>query len=239
MEQLPPPQEKELPAPNEKLLRSPTFWEKQGKVAKWLAIGSIIIFILLSASALLLKSQKSITISIQPTQPPISTPAINAIEISADQKSILNSKTKETIFTIADTQKYLKDSGYEYNPDTFQTTTAKYLGDCFTDAASSNKKDKIVFSTGCLPGDLPQPWIGVYVPINIKCPPNALCKIAAPTIKFLTGGSGKNFVWSQDDSTITYEADLGLSGLTETRTINSQTGDILNKKPKSEIDISN
>jgi len=74
MEQLkPPPQEKELPAPHEKLLRNPAFWERQGKAAKWLAIGSIIFFILLLISTLLLKPQKLTTTPIQPTQPPTST----------------------------------------------------------------------------------------------------------------------------------------------------------------------
>ncbi len=81
MEQLSqPPKEKELPAPNEKLLRSPTFREKllkrQGKAAKWLSIGSIIFFILLLISTLLLRSQKSTIIYPQPTQPTTSQPEI-------------------------------------------------------------------------------------------------------------------------------------------------------------------
>lgn len=236
MEQLPPPpQEKELPAPHEKLLRSPTLWEKQGKAAKWLAIGSIIFFVVLLASTLLLRLLKPTTTP--PIQPPISTtPTItsipqNAIEISADKKSILNARTNEVIFTISDTQKYLKNSGYEYNPDTFQTTNAKYAGECFGDAALSNKEDRIVFSTGCLPGDLPQPWIGIYY-FPYKCPPNAKCIMLkiADVPRFLIGGGGKNFVWSTNEATITYEADLGLSGLTETRTIDSNTGEILEKK---------
>lgn len=74
MQDLPtPPHEKELPAPHEKLLRSPTFWEKQRKAAKWLALGSILIFILilLTASILLLRTPKNPTILPQPT--PIST----------------------------------------------------------------------------------------------------------------------------------------------------------------------
>lgn len=74
MEQLSPlPHEKELPAPNEKLLRSPTFWERQGKTAKWLAIGSIIFFLFFFTIALLLKSQTPIIIPTQPTQPQLST----------------------------------------------------------------------------------------------------------------------------------------------------------------------
>ncbi|MBU3965326.1 hypothetical protein KKG29_04010 [Patescibacteria group bacterium] len=182
-------------------------------------------------------------------------PAINKIEISADAKSppaadqpraeILNADTKATIFTIADTQKYLKDSGYFYNPDTFQTTNAKYEGDCFGDAALSNNKNRIVFSSGCLPGDLPQPWIGTVYTYNKEVKKasdsynaerlphvyKAYLAIIKDSTSFLTGGSGKKFTWSVDDKTITYEADLGLSGMTETRTIDSQTGEILETKP--------
>lgn len=226
---IPPPQEKDLPAPNEKLLRPPTFGEKYGKAAKWLIL-ILIIFIIPLSINLLLQSQKSTTIPVQPTPFPISTsPSLNQIEISPDKKSILNSKTKETIFTIEDTKNYLKNSGYEYNPDTFQTSNSKYAGDCFNDVALSNKKDKIVFSTRCLPGDLPQPWIGVYNITNL--PPNAgAYPNPAVHIKFLIGGSGRNFVWSPDDATITYEAGLGLSGQTETRTIDSTTGKILETK---------
>lgn len=163
---------------------------------------------------------------------PISTPLpkINAIEISADGKSIVAEKlyteVKIPIFTIADAQKYLKDSGYAYNPDTFQDTNSKYAGDCFLAAVLSNNKDRIVFSTGCLPGDLPQAWIGVYK-LPYKGYDNNL--IVLPEIKFLIGGSGRNFVWSADDKTITYEADLGESGLTEIRTIDSTTGEIIKK----------
>jgi len=160
---------------------------------------------------------------------------INSIEISSDAKSILNADTKAVIFTIADTQKYLKNSGYFYNPDTFQTTNAKYEGDCFLDAALSNNKNRIVFSTGCLPGDLPQAWVGNYnfsskKIYNYMCPPEG-CSV--PVFKFLIAGSGKNFVWSADDKTITYETALGLSGMTETRVIDSQTGEIVGKIFKS------
>lgn len=240
MENLPPPNEKKLPSPNEKLLRVPTFWEKYEKTLKWLTLVIILISLLLLifASILFLRTPKFPTTLPLPTPPasPMPTPTsiiqpeITSIEISSDKKSILNAETKKIIFTIEDTKKYLKNSGYEYNPDTFQTTNAKYEGSCFIDAALSNNKNRIVFSTGCLSGDLPQPWIGVYGPINIKCPPNALCKIAAPKIKFLTAGRGKNFTWSPDDTTITYEADLGLSGQTQPRAIDSNTGETLENK---------
>lgn len=79
MEDSPTPvQEKELPSPNEKLLRSPTFWERQRKAAKWLAISLILLVIFLSTSTLLLQSQKSIVV--KPTQSPISTvPSITPV----------------------------------------------------------------------------------------------------------------------------------------------------------------
>lgn len=175
---------------------------------------------------------------------------ISAVEISKDGKSILNTETKTVIFTIADTQKYLKDSGYAYNPDTFQDTNAKHAGDCFTAAALSNNKDRIVFSTGCLAGDLPQAWVGVYdsriTKTKLDCSGfNALITSAYACvgeenlqnwqkIYFLIGGNGKNFIWSQGDETITYEVDLGLSGMTETRMIDSQTGEFLETKPIEE-----
>lgn len=168
-------------------------------------------------------------------QKPIISPTpktISAIEISADKKSILNAETKEAVFAIEDANKYLKDSGYAYNSDTFQETKAKYAGDCFLSASLSNKKDRIVFSSGCLSGDLPQAWVGIYN-VNWGSDPNTNCVntncLGIPKFKFLINGSGRNFVWSADDKTVTYEADLGLLGMTETRTINSVTGEIINK----------
>ena len=154
---------------------------------------------------------------------------VGKIEISSDGKSIQDAKTKEAVLWIDATKKYLKDSGYEYNADTFQTTDAKYMGECFLDAALSNKGDKIVFSSGCLPGDLPQAWIGVYK--IFKCPKEMSCDtVASEQVNFLVGGSGRDFVWSEDDKTIIYVADLGLSGLTEKRVIDSETGEILERK---------
>lgn len=64
-----PEQEKELPAPNEKFLRTPTLWEKYGK---WLML-SFILIIIIPISILFLKSKK--TTSIQSTQAP-TTPLI-------------------------------------------------------------------------------------------------------------------------------------------------------------------
>lgn len=167
-------------------------------------------------------------------------PQINAIEISADGYSILNSETKESIFAIKDAKKYLKFSGQEYDPENFQDTMAKYSGDCFLFAVLSNEKDRIVFSTGCLAGDLPQPWIGVYYTTVFYCAPdfNACPKDVSDIEKFnfLLAGGGKNFVWSSDDKTIIYEAKLGLSGMTEIRMIDSETGENLGGKNIPETD---
>lgn len=183
---------------------------------------------------------------------PTPAPQINAIEIFFGKKSILNAETKDIIFTIGGAQAYLETSGYFYNPDTFQTTNAKYAGDCFLSAALSNNKDRIVFSTGCLAGDLPQAWIGIYgfddkSADNTKCGFNSnahsfsfipkVSACATSLVKFLIGGSGRDFVWFQDDKTITYEADLGLSGMAETRTIDSATGEILERKNAPIINI--
>ncbi|MFA6096952.1 MAG: hypothetical protein WC788_04985 [Candidatus Paceibacterota bacterium] len=172
---------------------------------------------------------------------------IRGIEISSDARSILSADTKQAIFTIDDSNKYMKDSGYAYDSETFQDTNAKYAGDCFLSANLSSSGDRIVFSSGCLAGDLPQAWIGIYK-LESKGPSDTFCKnndkssnfglissvracISQPSFYFLIGGSGRNFVWSQDDKTITYEADLGLSGMTETRMIDSATGEILDIRP--------
>lgn len=183
---------------------------------------------------------------------PILSPLINAIEISPDGKSILNFETKGIVLAIEGAIAYLETSGYAYNPDIFQITNAKYAGDCFLSAALSNNKDRIAFSTGCLAGDLPQAWVGIYSfddksADNTKCGFNSgahnfsfIPKVSAcanSLVKFLIGGSGRDFVWSADDNTITYEADLGLSGMAETRTIDSATGEILERKNAPIINI--
>ncbi len=95
-------------------------------------------------------------------RPPIISPApkVNAIEISADQRAIINSDTKEVIFAIEGAQAYLERFGYLYNPDTFQTTPAKYEGNCFSSAALSNSKYKCVCSAFCF---------GVYFPVFLFC----------------------------------------------------------------------
>ncbi len=190
--------------------------------AKIVLVAAIIISLGAVAGYYLIKLKPAIS----PTQKTIS-----AIEISVDAKSILNAETKEVIFTIEDANKYLKYSGYAYNPDTFQTTNAKYEGGCFTDAALSIKKDRIVFSSGCLAGDLPQAWIGNFYVVGSYYKGIRIGKgPLSDKIDFLIAGSGRNFIWSADDKTITYEADLRLSGMIETRTIDSYTGEILDTK---------
>ena len=193
------------------------------------AVKAILVFtVILLTGILLVAAGNPFKKALAPTLTPLKEAQINAIEVSADSKAILNSETKAVIFSIADAQKYLKDSGYFYNPDTFQITNAKYAGDCFNGATLSSNKDRIVFSIGCLPGDLPQAWIGIYKFPSDYCPPGALCSTSLNPLRFLIGSSGKNFIWSAGDVAITYEADLGLSGLTETRTIDSKTGEIFN-----------
>lgn len=194
-----------------------------------LGLSFIVSLIVVSGIALYVFTRNIDTGKISP-----STVAIKSTELSSDAKSILNADTKEVIFTIGNADKYLKDSGYAYDPETFQNTNEKYAGDCFLNAALSNlsnPEQRIVFSTGCLPGDLPKAWIGTY-DISAICPNMARSGSCARvwTIRFLIASSGRNFVWSADDRTITYEADLGLSGMTETRTIDSMTGEVLERK---------
>lgn len=210
-----------------------------------LAVGLIVSFgALLGAAGYLTNNFKSAA--------PIIKKEINKIEIAGDRRSIINAETKEIIFTSEDAKKYLKDSGYEYDPDFFQTTNAKYSGDCFLDASLSNNKDRIIFSAGCLQGDLPQAWIGIYdsgrITKQSDCASynNLIQTVSAcigeqniePSMYFLIGGSGRNFVWSTDDKSITYVADSGLSGMTEIRTIDPITGEILERKIETKLDMS-
>ncbi|MCK5061146.1 hypothetical protein KAR28_01190 [Candidatus Parcubacteria bacterium] len=165
---------------------------------------------------------------------------IKSIELSQDKKAILNSQTKEVIFTIDDANKYLKNSGYAYNPDAFKDdkdTNVKYAGDCFTDMALSNNKNKIVFSVGCLPlAFLPRTWVGIYQIQNpYKCPADRFCEIIPASFNLLINASGRNFIWSVDDKIITYDRDSVLTSErgreitgTDTLTINSSTGEITN-----------
>jgi len=59
-------------------------------------------------------------------------------------------------------------------------------------------------------------------------------KPSRPMIEFLAGGSGRSFVWSPGDKTITYEANLE-SGATETRTIDVTTKKVLERKLDTRI----
>lgn len=156
----------------------------------------------------------------KPIQPPQKL-EVNAIEISADKKSILNAETKGVIFTISEAKKYLYEAGYEYNPDAFlnntnQTTNAKYGGDCFSDASFKiSAYDRIVFSTGCLSGDIQQPWIGIYnFPYKSKTDIEQV-----PRIYFLAGDNGKKFIWSKEGFYITYEVYSDSEELVKTKEI--------------------
>ncbi|MCK5466116.1 hypothetical protein KAI56_01285 [Candidatus Parcubacteria bacterium] len=164
---------------------------------------------------------------------------IKSIELSQDKKAVLNAETKGVIFTIEEVNKFLKDSGYEYNPKIPATVKTKYGGNCFEEAALSNDKQKIVFSTSCLSRDLQEVWVGSYATSKCFCREGLdgedICSCPDRSKIFLTGGGGKNFTWSENDKTITYEIDLGLAGMTGKRTIDSRTGEIID----SEIDSKN
>jgi hypothetical protein len=163
----------------------------------------------------------------------------SSIRISDDAKSVVDNNSGEVIFTIDEAKKFLKDNSYEYNAETFQSGNAKYAGECFSQAVLSYNKREIIFSTSCLPGDLPQAWIGVYEISAATC---SLGEIGIdPTaaaaddcgangkqanFRFIAGGGGKNFVWSADDRSVTYSAYLGLTGNTEERIIDIETGKV-------------
>src|SRR3989344_3226135 len=142
-------------------------------------------------------------------------PAETRTAISSDGKSILLIEEGRSLLSAGEAREFLIQSGYLYNSETFNTDPkARYEGDCFTEAVLSPHKDQIVFSSGCIPGDLPQPWIGTY-------------DIREKTFRFLKGGGGSDFVWSRDGQQITYNAFLGLSGEKEKRTISSNDGKII------------
>jgi len=162
------------------------------------------------------------------------------VAVAADEKSVINVKTKEIIFTIDEAQAYLEQAGLAYDSETFETTDAKYAGDSFNQIALSNDRKKIIFSTYGLAGDMPQSWVGVYelVITDSLCDsgdredatsPVSACIGDEPEwqVRFLTGGSGINFVWSQDDSKVVYDADLGLTGFSMEKTIDINTGEIV------------
>ncbi|MDD3006329.1 MAG: hypothetical protein PHX30_01970 [Candidatus Pacebacteria bacterium] len=168
-------------------------------------------------------------------------PAIfaSSIRVSDDAKSVVDNSSGEVIFTIDEAKKFLKDNGYEYNPDTFQTGNAKYSGECFSAAVLSYNKREIVFSSSCLPGDLPEAWIGIYKISAATCSLNGMQTDSVGDVaddcgeggtqtsfRFMTGGGGDSFIWSADDKAVVYSAYLGLTGNTEKRIINVETGEI-------------
>lgn len=158
---------------------------------------------------------------------------LNSIEVSSDAKSILESESGKVIFNIEDANKYFKSSGYASEPDASQAAGGMAADDCFLDAVLSNSGEQIIFSTGCPAGDLRQPWIGIY---NIKWKSGSTTDCAGrdcaeiPRFKFLINGSGKGFAWSVDDEAITYESVMGLSGMTKTRSIDSSTREVVERK---------
>jgi len=164
---------------------------------------------------------------------------VSVIRVADDGKTVVDNNSGEVIFSIEEAKKYLKDNGYEYNADTFQSSNAKYAGECFSQAVLSYNKQEIIFSTSCLPGDLPEAWIGVYEISAATCslgniqtdPTPAAADDCGDTgtqtnFRFVAGGGGENFVWSVDDKTVAYSAYLGLTGNTEERVIDIETGKV-------------
>lgn len=82
--------------------------------------------------------------------------------MAGDGKSVIDADSGEAIFTIEAAQAYLNEAKLAYNADTFETTDEKYAGSCFEEAVLSEDKEKIIFSTSCLPGDMSEAWVGVY-----------------------------------------------------------------------------
>lgn len=144
------------------------------------------------------------------------------IAVAADGKSVISAETGETIFTIEAAQEYLNKAELAYNSSTFETTNEKYAGNCFEEAVLSNDKQKIIFSTSCLPGDMVEAWIGVYellitdsyclsdVDHNEIIPSASACIGDEPQwgFRFLQSGRGEKFIWSQDDGTVNYEGEF-------------------------------
>lgn len=164
----------------------------------------------------------------------ISTPserAISKIEVSTDNKSVINSETKEIIFNAEDVMNYIKSLGSlsdEINPDNQATYGGGCTEDCLVAAALSNNKDRIVFSAVLFPKDLESvPWIGVYnLPIKCSATPKATCH-KTPAFQFLIASNGINFIWSQGDKTITYDGGMDVIIDPEKRKIDANSGKIL------------
>lgn len=169
----------------------------------------------------------------EPSVSPQEEKNVSRIERSQDKKAIIDSDTQEVILTIDDTQKYLKESGYVYTPksgedneiddNSSESLGISYGGDCFGAMALSNTKGRIIFSTSCSSGDASKPWIGIYTFDHSSVTGKA-------QIKFLTGSSGRGFVWSSEDKSVSYDADIPQTGKMESRTIDPNTGSILGKR---------
>lgn len=210
---------------NPQILQQPKPPGHSKKIAGILGIFLIITIII--GAIFYLKNSKPKVI-----QPPPK-PALNKIEVSPDDKSIVNSETKKVIFTIEDAINYIKSSGIEINPDNQATYGGKCNGDCLVAAALSNRKGSIVFSAVWFPKGLAsRPWIGVYnLPVECPAISDTTCQPSPSSFQFLMASNGINFAWSQDDKTITYDGGMDVYISPETRTIDANNGKLLEIKP--------
>lgn len=195
-------------------------------------LGIFLITAIFVAAIVLIKNPELKVITPPPAKPAM-TKNKTAIEISADDKFIINSETKENIVTIEEAINYLKNSGHEANLDNQATYGGKCVQNCFVGTALSNKKDSIVFSAVWFPKDQgSRPWIGVYK-LPVKCPAltDTSCQPSSGSFQFLLASNGINFVWSQDDKTITYDGGMNVISNPEKRTIDANSGELLETKP--------
>lgn len=146
----------------------------------------------------------------------------DSVKVAADGRSVQDADTGKPVFTIEEAHRFIQDSGYDYDEDTFQTTDAKYAGDCISEAVLSHDKESIAFITSCLPGDLPQSWIGIY---------------RTDGFRFVYGGGGDTLVWADDDKSISFEAYLGLTGWTFAKSVDVATGGITAREDCSTYEL--
>lgn len=133
------------------------------------------------------------------------------VEVASDGAAVLDADTGEPVFIIDDAQRFIEEAGYAYDEDSFRTSNAKYAGGCISEAVLSHNKEDIAFAVSCLPGDMPEPWIGAY---------------GKDGFRFLYGGGGGGLAWSDDDASISFEAYLGLTGWNFAKIIDVKTGAI-------------
>jgi hypothetical protein len=135
--------------------------------------------------------------------------------LAADEKAVLDAQTGRIIFTIEEVHRFLRDSGYAYDENTFQSTAAKYDGDCLSEAVLSHDQKSIAFATSCLPGDLPQLWLGVY---------------RRDGLRLIYGGGGDSLAWTEDDKSVNFRAYLGLTGSTFAKAVDMESGAIRSRE---------